>query len=153
MKAVRTQEQAYERPVPQKIRWDSGHKSGVHGMIVESHESVGFIPWEDLKPELEKDLLVHLGRVLGSRSYTIDTAPFHGRENWLIRILDESGSAVGSVWLGNDPYQGWKWDGLVRVGNAPTEHTAKVWQVFERYSDGSYRRVAALDTIDDRIAD
>lgn len=139
--------------VPEKVRWLSGIEDGRVGIAVESAEGTSFVPWDKLKVELELNLLSQMGRVLGSRSYTLETAEFHGRKDWLVHIVDDAKKSVGSVWLGGDPDKGWQWDGLVRVGHAPNEHTAKVWQVFTRYSDGSYRRAKpARDTPEDRIA-
>lgn len=153
------QEQAYEKgegkkpkmPVSQRVRWQAGKDDIETGMIAESDKGVDFVYWQELKGELENELLVQLGRVLGDQRCRVETAEFHGRRDWLINIVSKDGQTIGSVWLGGDPYSNWKWDGLVRVGNAPDEHTAKVWQIFERYSDGSYRRIEALDTPEDRI--
>src|SRR5207249_265310 len=48
----------------------------------------------------------------------------------------------GHVWIGGDPDNGMTWDGLIRAGEGEVQDgTAKVWQLFERWSDGSYRRV------------
>lgn len=141
-------------PIPQKVRWNSGYKTGEPGVEVESELGVDFIPWKEVKKEIEEELFYHLGRVLGDAKYTAETGDFHGRKNHLLEIVDSNGQKVGSVWFGTDPYSGWKWDGKVRVGKrveATDEHTHKVWQIFERYSDGSYRRVEALDTPEDRL--
>lgn len=140
-------------PVSQKVIWQASGEDKTTGMIVESEEGVEFISWEDLKPELLNNLLTQLGRVLGNRPYTIEMNEFHGRKNWVINILDEKKNDVGSVWLGGDPYRGWKWDGNVRVGKAKDEDSVVVWQIFERYSDGSYRRLEALDRPEDRLPD
>ena len=140
-------------PVPQRVRWNSGYnREGGPGLEVESEQGVDFIPWEELKLEIENELFYHLGRVLGDAKYTAELSDFHGRKNHLMGIVKESGEKVGSIWLGTDPYSGWKWDGLVRVGKAINEHEHKVWQIFERYSDRTYRRIEALDTPEDRIS-
>lgn len=140
------------RPAPEHVRWESGEKMGGPGIYVESDQyGKGFVSWEILKPELEKELLIQLGRVLGDRVCTLQTAGFHGRKNWLVHIMGENGEELGSLWLGGDPDNNWRWDGLVRAGNASNNHQAVVWQVFQRYSDGSYRRIAAYDKPEHRI--
>ncbi len=139
------------KPIAQKVRWKSEDEEGNPGLVVESDEGVDFISWSELSLELERELLIQLGRVLGEKKYKVETGEFKGRKNWLVALVDEGGNKVGSVWLGGDPYNNWRWDGLVRVGKALDDQTARVWQIFERYSDGSYRRVEALDTPEDRI--
>ena len=140
-----------KRPVPQKVRWESGTTGKETGMFAESEHGVDFIPWGKLKPELEKELVIQVGRVLGDRVCTVATDDFNGRKNWLIHIRDGEKN-IGSVWLGGDPYSNWKWDGLVRIGKASNDNESKVWQIFERYSDGSYRRTEALDGPEDSVA-
>lgn len=67
----------------------------------------------------------------------------HGRkQDWLLHVVDEHGERFCDVWLGKDPDKGWSWDGLVRVGDS--ESTPHVWQVYQRYSDGTYRRRPSL---------
>lgn len=40
--------------------------------------------------------------------------------------------------------KGWKPDGLVRLGFTHDDLNWDVWQVFQRYSDGSYRIVKSF---------
>ena len=131
-------------PIVQKVRWQAAREGKETGMIVESEKEVDFIPWEKLKPELEAELIVQLGRVLGDKVCTVETSDWNGRKDWIINIVDENKEILGSIWLGGDPLAGWKWDGKVRAGRADTDNEATVWQIFERYSDGSYRRVEAF---------
>ena len=55
----------------------------------------------------------------------------------LVRIINLEGAHLGYVWFGTDPHNNWAWDGLVRVG----DDTYVIWQVFDRYSDGTYCRI------------
>jgi len=106
----------------------------------------------EVHAELEEGLLIYLGRVFDETPLTVVLGDFKGRKNWVIHIEDADGKHLGYVWLGGDPYKDWGWDGLVRVGEALDDDRHIVWQIFQRYSDGSYRRIAALDTPGNRPA-
>lgn len=95
-----------------------------------------FIPWEELKGELEQQLLPQVSRV--PPGSTVALKEYRGKRDWIVQIVDPNWNEVGHVWLGRDPYNNWADDGLVRVGSpGPPEI---VWNIFQRYSDGSYRR-------------
>jgi hypothetical protein len=127
---------------PQTVLW--GPSDGRPPGIVTS--ASGFVPWEQLSKDLNERLLTQLSRHIPSKC-RVRLADFHDRTNWLIQIVDESGRARGFVWLGTNPDNSWAWDGLVRVGTAETDYSHEVWQVFQRYSDGSYRRVEARGNV------
>jgi len=60
----------------------------------------------------------------------------------IVKILDPGGKEIGHVWFGGDPTdEKWNYDGLVRLGLTISDTEHVVWQVFQRYSDGSYRRI------------
>ena len=102
-----------------------------------------FVPWIDLKIEVEDMLLPQVRRVpIGS---TVQLRDLGDRKNWIVRIINPKGLHIGEIWFGPDADSKWKWDGLVRVGGFRVEGPDHrlVWQVFQRYSDGSYRRVEA----------
>jgi hypothetical protein len=101
-----------------------------------------FIAWPVLKVELQDRLLNQLGRSL-PMGCTVALNDFHGRSNWLVQILGPNENVLADVWLGPDPEAGWHFDGRVRVGRALDDHHAEVWHIFERFSDGSYRRIDA----------
>jgi transcriptional regulator with XRE-family HTH domain len=127
---------------PQKTRWGpaDGKPAGIS--IINDPEEL-FIPWIDLEIEIEQKLLCQLGRHIriGCKVRIDD---FHGRQNWLLRVVTpDPPKNIGYVWFGPDPEKNWAFDGLVRVGDAPNDYEAEVWQVFQRYSDGSYRRIEA----------
>jgi DNA-binding winged helix-turn-helix (wHTH) protein len=136
--------------VPQLVRYRPGDAPGI---LVENASKEGggqFVPWIALQLELERELLPYLGRLFGDRALTVSLVDFKNRRNWRIHIHDGGVNHTGSVWLGGDPYKNWNWDGLVRVGKAIDDDHHVVWQVFQRYSDGTYRRIVALDTPDNR---
>lgn len=132
-------------PIPQKVRWGplDGKPAGI---CIDTCHSGLFVPWTELKPEIETLLLPQVRNVpLGS---TVRLGNLEDRVNWSVRILDPAGEEVGSIWFGVNADARWRWDGLVRLGDSyrPPKSDKVVWQVFERYSDGSYRCVEAIVT-------
>lgn len=124
-------------PEPQKTIW--GPNDGKPpGISVEGSSSNTFIPWEELKLEVEQRLLNQLGLHIPPNC-TVALGSFRGRPSWLTPIVDREGNRLGEVWFGTDPDNDWARDGLVRAG----DDTYVVWQVFQRYSDGTYRRIRA----------
>lgn len=138
-------------PIPQFVNFKSGDDRHTPGMAVESAYGVGFVPWEALKGELENGVLIYLGRILGDTPLTVAMGEFNGRKNWVIHIQGPTGEHLGYVWLGGDPDNGWRWDGLVRVGETLDDRHHVVWQIFQRYSNGTYRRIRAFDSAQDRV--
>jgi hypothetical protein len=128
---------------PVLVRWapDDGKSAG----IFVGTEPRCFIPWEQVKAEVETRLLPQLANIPVGCAVRTDTYKDH--RDFVVRIADAVGTVIGSVWFGCDPYHGWRYDGLVRVGHSKSAGAAAtiVWQVFQRYSDGSYRRIAAYD--------
>ena len=101
---------------------------------------VTFVPWAALKVETEKKIPPQVLTVPAHS--TVSLASFKGKENWLVVVTDPSGAAIANVWFGPDPQNHWQWDGLIRIGlpNRENPEEPSVWQTFQRYSDGSYRR-------------
>jgi len=66
---------------------------------------------------------------------------FHGRLNWIISVSHPQLQAEVDLWFGTDGERDWTWDGLIRIGAVYRENIVVVWQIFQRYSDGTYRRV------------
>jgi transcriptional regulator with XRE-family HTH domain len=123
---------------PQRVRWSpvDGGPPGISIISDPGH----FVSWPHLKKEIEECLLPQIRNVpVGS---TVSLRPFRGRPNWVVRITDPSTNEVGDVWFGPDPKNKWGYDGLVRVGGTDSRGRLVVWQVFQRYSDGIYRRIA-----------
>lgn len=126
-------------PEPQKTFW--GPNFGMDPGIYIANSGIGeFVPFKELKPEIETTLFNQLGEHIPPKC-TAGLADWHERPNWLTTIIDPAGNKVGAVWFGTDPDDNWAYDGLVRVGVALSDDEAIVWQVFQRHSDGSYRRM------------
>src|ERR1041384_5216946 len=117
-----------ELPRPQQTRWGpvDGKPAGI---CIIACDTGKFIPWDQLKPEIETKLLNQLGRVL-SPAYTVSLADFRGRRDWIVSVGDSDGKEIANVWFGPDPDKEWAWDGLVRVGEAKKDYSHVVWQVF-----------------------
>ena len=131
-----------ERGEPQRVRWGPVDQKSA-GITVESSQSQEFIDWPELKGEIEMMVLPQV-RVVPAGS-TVEVADLGDRKNWVVEIRTPDGKVVGHLWLGPDPDNKWKWDGLVRLGESDPDNTigSPVWQSFQRYSDGSYRRLEA----------
>lgn len=65
----------------------------------------------------------------------------YDRKGWTVRVLSKEGQELGYVWFGSNPESALAYEGLVRVGTAIEGGPTVVWQTFERFSDGTYRRV------------
>lgn len=91
---------------------------------------------DKLETEITTRLLNQLGLHIPPKcSVALDD--FKRSETMLVRIINLEGAHLGYVWFGTDPHNNWAWDGLVRVG----DDTYVIWQVFDRYSDGTYCRI------------
>jgi 3D (Asp-Asp-Asp) domain-containing protein len=128
-------------PIRQKVFWSTnqGFKAGV---FINSFEGP-FIEWKKIKEELETKVITQCPRIIpvGSR---VEVGDFYGKKNWVIWIYDKHDKEIGSVWIGGNPLKQWYLDGLIRVGKTFSDTDWKVYQVMQRYSDGSYRIVQSL---------
>ena len=118
---------------PQEVRWGpvDGQEAGI---CINGCDE--FIPWIELREEIQQRLLPQVSEVpYGS---TVALKGLAGKQDWVVQIIGPSGNEVGHVWLGPDPSNDWAFDGLVRVGKPSVP--AVVWDTFQRYSDGSYRK-------------
>jgi len=121
-------------PKPQQVRWEpvDGRAPGI---CVDG--CTEFIPWAELEREIQVKLLPQVARVpVGSK---VLVKELQGKQNWIVQIVDTDGKEIGHIWFGPDPANNWSFDGLVRVGY-PGPPVA-IWDVFQRYSDGSYRKI------------
>lgn len=129
-------------PVPQLVKWGPTEKR-LPGIVVIDDETKTFVPWPELEMEIENMLLPQV-RVVPIDS-TVVLADLGDRNNWIVRITGATGEELGHIWFGTDPNANWQWDGLVRLGNpSASADENPVWQVFQRCSDGTYRRVKAF---------
>jgi hypothetical protein len=120
---------------PQLTRWGpaDGRPPGIYAEGPDGQ----FIPWSALRDEIYQKLLTQLRRDVPV-DCTIALGEYKGQRNWIIRILDSKAREIGNIWFGPDPHRGWEYDGFVRVGSP--RRPVNVWQTFQRYSDGTYRR-------------
>lgn len=139
-------------------RWDPVDQKAP-GISVKGSRIVTSVPWQLLKLEIETHLLPQVDEV--AKDSVVQLRDFRGKPNWIIEIKSPAGDVVGNVWFGPDPTRRGAYDGLVRVGPEPldvnddsekTPYASRqgpiVWETFQRYSDGSYRRRAqAQDAI------
>lgn len=134
--------------VPLKVRWgpSDGQPAGIRVWAEEGMDET-FIPWSDLQPELQKQLLPQA--FADPSGFKFETREHHGKPQWLVQVFDDQDELYCDVWFGNDPDNGWSFDGLVRVGDPATAPHA--WQVYQRYSDGTYRRLPSLSPTIDRF--
>jgi|GEM_PF-5657412 len=122
-----------EMPRPQVMRWVSGKKPGAQ------IDGYGFIPWKKLVKELEGNVLTGVSLDLIPGNSKAIMKDLDVRKNFLIRIINPEGNEIGGIWIGVNPEKpGVPFDGLIRVGES--YNPPIIWAVFQRFSDGSYRR-------------
>gem|GEM_PF-2901661 len=96
------------------------------------------ILWKELQQEILEGLFPQAVRCIAKGS-TVALLPLRDQPNFRIGIVSPSEKIVGRVWFGADPKRGWRFDGKVRIGTTRGLYFAEVWQIYTRYSDGSYR--------------
>lgn len=141
---------AQEAPKAQFVRWGpvDGLPKGAKIWNTDGTGTEVFIAWDNLKEELEEKLLPQL--FANPAGYSFILLDHHGKKDWLARVVDENNNEVSSVWLGPNPENGWAFDGLVRLGAGDP---AEVWQTYQRYSDGTYRRLTSkFGRLEDALA-
>jgi DNA-binding winged helix-turn-helix (wHTH) protein len=143
--AVPERQAGIATPSGQHVRWAPVDGKAA-GICIESCQDGQFIPWVELRPEVEKMLLPQVRRVpIGS---TVSLRDLGDRRNWVVRIVNPAGKDIGDLWFGTDADGKWNWDGLIRLGDSYRDSPEQkvVWQIFQRYPDGSYRRLEAIMT-------
>lgn len=122
------------KPRAQQVGWGPAFYKRKAGICV--NNCAEFIPWVELKEELQQQLLSQLS--WASRRSTITLKDHPGKQDWIVQVLDPNGNEIGHVWFGPDPSNNWVFDGLVRVGRPIPPVIVR--DTFQRYSDGSYQR-------------
>lgn len=127
-----------EQPVPQTILWgpDYGKQEGVFINSINGK----FIKWDFIAKEIEEQVLKGCPRIIPVGS-SLKTLKFYNKENHIVRIFNSSGVVVGDLWLGGNPEKKWEHDGYIRIGKAISDTEWEVYQVYQRFSDSSYRLV------------
>ena len=125
----------------QRVRWgpSDGRPAGLRLWDLSGVEAQ-FLPWSILQSELMTMLLPQL--FADPSGFRFEMRDYHGKKDWLVQVFHDSGESYCDVWFGDNPDQGWEFDGLVRVGDA--DNMPFVWQTYQRYSDGTYRRVSSI---------
>lgn len=128
-------------PECQKLFW--GVNQGLPAGAIVNAKGMGFIPWSQLEEELNIRAISQCPRLIppGSRVRLND---FYGKKDWVVEIINSEGSKIGSVWIGSNPLNEWMQDGLVRIGKSLSDEKWEVYQVLERWSDGTYRLVKSI---------
>ncbi|HEY2382357.1 MAG TPA: helix-turn-helix transcriptional regulator [Terriglobia bacterium] len=132
-----------DKIAPQEVKWQAKWAPDVEeetGIIIGLNSS-RFIPWKQIQEELIKRLLPNVRMVpIGS---TVELGEYNRRKDWIIRVINPDGVEIANIWIGGDPLKGYAYDGLVRIGVPSEDKTVlpTVWQVFQRYSNGTYVRV------------
>ena len=130
-----------ERIIAQQVRWLPSQDGKTRlGLFSADDASGSFLSKKAAEKELATTLLPQL--FADPRGWEFAVHDFNGKKDWIIWVVDKKGERYCDLWLGNNPDAGWAWDGLIRVGDADAE--PHVWQAYERYSDGEYRRVFSL---------
>ena len=128
----------YIEPIKQKVFWSINQGSPA-GVFINSFQGQ-FIKWEIIKKEIETKVISQCPRIIPVGS-TVEVGDFYGKKNWVIWIYDKEGNEIGSVWIGGNPLNKWLLDGMIRIGKTISDTEWNVYQVLQRYSDGSYRLV------------
>ncbi len=121
---------------PQRTRWGPVDELP-SGISIEARDGE-FISWQRLEREIKGRILPQVD-ALNDKWSEIKLVDHHGKKDWVIEVLDHSGKVLANIWFGPNPLDNWAYDGRVRVG--PPDAPPRVWQVYQRYSDGSYRRL------------
>jgi formylglycine-generating enzyme required for sulfatase activity/tetratricopeptide (TPR) repeat protein len=118
----------------QQVGWGPAFYEREAGICV--NNCAEFIPWVELKEELQQQLLPQVSRIPSGSTVTLKDS--QEKQDWIVQVVNQNGDEIGNIWFGTDPYNDWAFDGLVRVGSS--SHPVVVWDAFQRHSDGSYRR-------------
>jgi hypothetical protein len=140
-------------PLPEKVEW--GPNNGLEpGISIEPPRLIPwwpkFVPWSKLKPELTEKVVQRLARV-PQRSDLRLKAGVTGKENLLIEIMAD-GCINCRVWIGGDPRRDHAFDGLIRIGRV-CGSVSEIWSTFQRYTDGSYRKISDPPPTGNSMAD
>ncbi len=119
---------------PQRLFWGVNHGMPPGAIVGELGSE--FIPWDVLKEELQAR--VSECSQITEKNARVRLNDLDGKKDWVIEIVDPVDTVIGSIWIGGDPENEWAQDGLVRIGKAHSRTSHEVYQVMQRWSDGSY---------------
>ena len=131
---------------PERVSWVPDH-DGSAGIVIRSARNQ-FIPLAQLKIEVETRVLPQVYSLpVGSTIIVKDHLTDGGvKKNWLVRIVNPRGRIIAGMWFGGDPEKEWAFDGLIRVGPHRIQDAKphRVWEIYQRFSDGSYRKISGV---------
>ena len=130
-----------ETPQPQKLFW--GVNQGLPAGAIVNAKGMDFIPWTQLEGELNERAIGQCPKYIPPHA-KVRLNDFYGKKDWVIEIVDTNENKIGSVWIGSNPLNEWMQDGFVRVGKTLSDEQWEVYQVLERWSDGTYRLVKSI---------
>jgi hypothetical protein len=125
----------------QKIFW--GVNQGMNAGAFVNDINGEFIPWEQLKQEIEERAIIQCPRKIPVGSF-IEKFSFYGKEDWVINIKSKEGRIIGSVWIGGNPAKNFEQDGFIRIGKTESDTKWEVYQVIARFPDSSYRLIKSF---------
>jgi hypothetical protein len=106
MHAKRPDPETVDAPRPQLVRWGPVDHTPA-GILVEDQSRQVFVPWEELKQELNEMLLPQV-RLFPFES-TVIVRDLDDRKDWLVRVVESAGIYLGSVWFGTtNPDNAWQ---------------------------------------------
>jgi len=119
--------------VPELVRWGplDGRKAGI---CIDGCKK--FIPWPEFREEINQRLLPQVGKVRANSKAVLQD--YAGRRDWIVRVISATDKEIVHIWFGGDPENNWSHDGLIRIG---TPNPLEVFGTYQRYSDGSYRKL------------
>ena len=119
--------------VPELVRWGplDGKEAGI---CIDGSKK--FIPWPELREEIHRNLLPQVGQVRANSKAVLQD--YAGRSDWIVRVVGATDTEVVHIWFGGDPENNWSHDGLIRIG---IPDPLEIFGTFQRYSDGSYRKL------------
>lgn len=134
---------------PQQVSWGpaNGFPAGVHVWSVGDGSGLKeyFVAWEEIRKEVASLLIPWI--LHSPEGYELQTRNYAGKKDWLVWLLNPAAEWFCDVWFGGDPDRNWDFDGLVRFGDANS--SPRSWVTFQRYSDGTYRKLHSLsDTLE-----
>ncbi len=119
--------------MPELVRWGplDGRKAGI---CIDGCKK--FIPWAEFREEINQRFLPQVGKVQANSKAVLEN--YAGRRDWVVRVVSATNKEIVHIWFGGDPENNWSHDGLIRIG---TPNPLKIFGTYQRYSDGSYRKL------------
>jgi hypothetical protein len=117
------------------LRWNPDYEGQGAGMCVNSCDEL-FLPWSEAATEIASKVLPQVEGIPPGSWLRLDN--MGAKTSWVVNIRSPKNEFVGTVFVGGDPQNDWKYDGLLRIAVLNDD----IWRytAFARYSDGSYTK-------------